>query len=89
MRHQWEWHSKGMLTADMVWKRDGGKDYGKRYLPDTVSRALRSLEESSRIAVKSDGSKSVLYKWLPPERRAGYIPISQRPNGAEHILFRV
>lgn len=80
------WHSKGRLTADMVWKRTAGKEYGKRYLPDTVSRALRLLEESSRVAVKPDG-KSVAYKWLPPEYRKKYIPITQRPAGAEHILF--
>lgn len=81
------WHAKGLLTADMTWKHDTGKHYGKRYLPETVGRALRALEEQSIIAVKAEGI-SVAYKWLPPERRKTYIPSTQRKAGYEHILFR-
>lgn len=75
----WEWHSKGKLTADMVWKHKRGRNTGVRYLPETVGRALRALEERSIIAVKEDGI-SVQYKWLPFERRPGYIPFSQRKD---------
>ena len=81
------WHAKGTLTADMVWKHDIGKHYGKRYLPETVGRALRSLEEQSIIAVKAQGI-SVAYKWLPPSYRKTYIPVTQRKPGKEHVLFR-
>lgn len=81
------WHAKGLLTADITWKHDTGKRYGKRYLPETVGRALRSLEEQSIIAVKAEGI-SVTYKWLPPERRKAYIPTMQRAAGKEHILFK-
>lgn len=80
------WHAKGTLTADMVWKHDVGKNYGKRYLPETVGRCLRSLEEQSLVAVKSQGI-SVAYKWLPPDRRSSYIPVTRRPFGREDILF--
>lgn len=71
------WVSKGTLTADMLWKHPRGKNYGKRYLPETVGRALRGLEEEKVIAVKEDGI-SVQYKWLPPELRGRYIPSSVR-----------
>ena len=81
------WHPKGKLTADMTWKHDIGKNYGKRYLPETVGRALRSLEEQCIIAVRAEGI-SVAYKWLPYEKRPSYIPYSQRKSGYEHILFR-
>lgn len=87
LRVNWAWHAKGHLTADKVWRHDVGKHYGKRYLPETVGRTLRSLEEQSVIAVKADGI-SVAYKWLPFEKRASYIPITQRPAGKEDVLFK-
>ncbi len=82
------WHAKGKLTADMQWKHQRGKNYGKRYLPETVGRALRSLEENRVIAVKADGI-SVQYKWLPSDMRKRYIPSSQRVVGYEDILFEL
>jgi hypothetical protein len=74
-----EWSAKGHITR-IVWKDDRGVPY----LPETVGRALRSAEESSRLAVKYDG-KNTLYKWLPYERRDSYIPTSSRTTDA---LFR-
>ena len=82
-----DWYPKGTLTADMLWRRTDGHKIGSRYLPETVGRALRSLEERSTIAVKADGI-SVQYKWLPEELRKRYIPFSQREVGKEHIFFR-
>lgn len=79
-----DWWSKGTLTADMQWRHDTGKHSGKRYLPETVGRALRSLEEDCIIAVKEDGI-SVQYKWIPPELRGRYIPSSERTGT---LLFR-
>lgn len=59
-------------------------------MSETVGRTLRTLETSSVIAVKDDDNgKSVVYKWLPKERRASYIPWSERPDGKKHILFKV
>lgn len=81
------WHAKGTLTADMTWHHQVGQRYGKRYLPETVGRTLRHLEEDSIIAVKPDGI-SVAYKWLPPVRRKSYIPMFLRPIGKSHILFK-
>ena len=81
-----EWRSKGTLTADMVWKHVAGKNYGNRYLPDSVSRTLRRLEEQSIIAVKGE-NVSVQYKWIPPMMRHTYIPWSRRPEGMKDILF--
>lgn len=78
---------KGTLTADMVWRHRSGKQAGARYLPETVGRALRSLEEESIIAVKPLGI-SVQYKHIPHEMRKGYIPSSQRMQGCENILFK-
>ena len=72
-----DWCSKGTLTADMVWRHERGRRAGVRYLPETVGRSLRSLEEDSVIAVKDDGI-SVQYKWIPHELRAKYIPSSVR-----------
>jgi len=71
----------------MVWKHDRGESYGKRYLPETVGRALRHLEEDSYIAVKGDGI-SVQYKWIPQDLRMRYIPYSRRPNDKKEVLFR-
>lgn len=82
-----DWFAKGTLTADITWKHVRGKHYGKRYLPETVGRALRTLEERSIIAVKADGI-SVQYKHIPSELRARYIPSSDRKQGEESILFR-
>lgn len=82
-----EWFAKGTLTADMVWKHQSGKHYGARYLPETVGRALRHLEEGRIIAVKDDGI-SVQYKWLPNHLRQTYIPYTQRPAHAKHVLFK-
>ena len=78
------WHPKGTITADIEWRHERGKHYGVRYLPETVGRALRHLEEMSIIAVKDDGI-SVQYKWIPPELRAKYIPTSMRTDDK---LFR-
>lgn len=79
LQTNWDWHAKGKLTADMVWKHKRGRNAGVRYLPETVGRALRALEENKVVAVKADGI-SVQYKWLPVERRKAYIPVSQRKN---------
>ena len=80
------WFPKGTLTADIVWKHNSGNSYGKRYLPETVGRALRALEEQAVIAVKPDGI-SVQYKWIPHEMRSRYLPQSMRARGKETVLF--
>ncbi len=82
-----EWYPKGALTADMEWKHPVGKHYGKRYLPETVGRALRDLEEQGIIAVKPDGI-SVQYRWIPHALRSRYIRMSERPVGKESIVLR-
>lgn len=81
-----DWVPKGDITA-IVFKHDSGKSIGARYLPETVGRALRSLEENSIIAVKPCGI-SVQYKFLPTELRARYIPSSSRLVGQEEKLFK-
>lgn len=85
LKNNWDWHPKGKLTADMVWKHKRGRSAGVRYLPETVGRALRLLEEASIIAVKEDGI-SVQYKWLPHEKRPSYIPFSKRADKSK--LFK-
>lgn len=87
LQTNWAWHSKGRLTAEMQWKHVGGKSRGARYLPETVGRALRALEEGSIIAVKQDGI-SVQYKWLDHSRRKSYIPFSVRPDNRKNTLFK-
>lgn len=80
LRTNWgQWYPKGTITADMVWKHKGGRHNGARYLPETVGRALRLLEQRKVIAVKQAGM-SVQYKWLPLDRRQSYIPFSERTN---------
>lgn len=69
-----DWIPKGEILL-LTWK----DDKGKRYMADTVSRKLREAESEKRIAVKPDGV-SVVYKWLPYERRSRYIPTSVRKN---------
>ena len=83
---QADWVPKGELTA-LVWRHTSGKRIGARYLPETVGRALRHLEEDKVIAVKQCGI-SVQYKYLPEERRARYIPCSARAKGQEEVLFK-
>lgn len=75
-----EWVPKGQI--DMLTWRD---DKGKRYMSDTVARKLREAESLKRIAVKED-KNSVVYRWLPFERRTSYIPTSEREG---KTLFRV
>jgi len=82
-----DWFAKGILTADIVWKHQRGKHAGVRYLPETVGRALRTLEEKKIIAVKPCGI-SVQYKHIPPELRWRYIPSSERSIGNESVLFK-
>lgn len=81
------WVSKGNLTAEIIWKHPRGKNAGKRYLPETVGRALRLLEEQKILAVRSNGL-SVEYKYIPSELRERYIPSSARPDGERNKLFR-
>lgn len=83
-----DWVPKGDLTA-IEWKHVRGQNYGKRYLPETVGRALRGLEERSIIAVKACGI-SVQYKHIPVtgDLRRRYIPTSDRDKGAEGKLFK-
>lgn len=75
-----KWTPKGEILL-LTWKDDNGK----RYMADTVSRKLREAESLKRIAVKDDNN-SVVYKWLSFERRATYIPTSERENPS--VLFR-
>ena len=81
-----DWTPKGELTA-IRWVHRTGKSRGHAYLPETVGRALRSLEEDRFIAVKPCGI-SVQYKYLPHHRRADYIPSSARVKGKESTLFK-
>lgn len=73
------WVAKGEITR-LIWKHEDGRTY----LPETVGRQLRALEESKQIAVREDGI-SVQYKWIPHELRSRYIPTSVR-EGAK--LFK-
>lgn len=86
LKNNHAWFAKGTLTADMEWRHERGQHYGVRYLPETVGRALRHLEEMSIVAVKDDG-KSVQYKYLPENYRPHYIPWSTRPDDKKDKLF--
>jgi len=66
------WVAKGEITATQ-WR----DEKGRTFLPETVGRKLREVEENKRIAVKKTG-KSVSYKWLPHDLRDRYIPTSER-----------
>lgn len=76
------WHSKGKLTADLIWKHKNGF----RFLPDSVSTTLRKLERNKIVAVKPDGV-SVMYKYIPVDLRKIYIPTTSRLKGQERKLF--
>jgi hypothetical protein len=60
---------------------------GSTYIPDTVGRTLRLMQESRVIAVRYEG-KNTVYKFLPLYRRHDYIPLDEREAGKEHILFK-
>lgn len=84
-----DWVPKGDITA-IEWTHLSGKSRGARYLPETVGRALRHLEEQHLIAVKPCGI-SVQYKYIPIDGRRlreRYIPTSARPKGKEDVLFK-
>lgn len=74
LMRQETWIAKGSITR-ISWK----DDRYIIYLPETVGRALRGAEEKKRIAVKYEG-KNTLYKWLPHDKRAAYIPTSSRTD---------
>ena len=73
------WVSKGDITR-IAWS----DVQGRVYLPETVGRALRLAEESSRIAVRYHG-KNTMYKWLPEHVRGSYITTATREGGS---MFR-
>lgn len=81
-----DWVPKGNITA-VNFYHESGKSRGAKYLPETVGRTLRTLEEDRIIAVKPCGI-SVQYKYLPIDRRPYYIPSSARLKGNETTLFR-
>lgn len=81
-----DWVPKGDITA-VTFYHETGKSRGARYLPETVGRTLRNLEEQHIIAVKPCGI-SVQYKYLPLHLRERYIPTSSRPAGSEEVLFK-
>lgn len=81
-----KWVPKGDITA-LEWRHTSGRSIGSRYLPDTVGRTLRHLEEAKIIAVKPCGI-SVQYRYLPEEWRKDYMPVSCRPKGKEETLFK-
>lgn len=85
LKEKHEWHHKGFLT-ERVWTNPKNRT---RYMPETVGRTLRILEESSIVACKPEG-KSVLYKYMPSigYYRDEYIPRSARRHGQETILFK-
>jgi hypothetical protein len=84
-QHKSEWFPSAQLTDERKWFRKNGK----RYTSQTVGRKLRLAEEQKRIAVKNDPSSvSILYKYLPLDRRDSYIPTSARLPGQENQLFR-
>jgi hypothetical protein len=76
LMEQTNWVAKGHITRT-PWRDVRGVEY----LPETVGRALRSAEEGKRIAVKYEG-KNTMYKWLPYDKRATYIPTSERTGDA-------
>lgn len=69
-----DWMSKG----DILLRTWTIKD--KQVMADTVSRTLRRMEEEKLIAVKYLPPKKTVYKVLPQEYRAIYIPVSERQN---------
>lgn len=72
-----EWVHKGVIL-NVVFRNSKN---GIPYLSDTVANTLRKLQRECKIAVKPDiNNKSVLYKWLPPDRREFYIPTSERTD---------
>jgi len=84
LRENHDWTPKGRLLR-ITWHNPDGTTY----MPDTVGRTLRNMEADSVIAVKPDRSKSVSYKFLPPDRIERYIPWSERPDNAKFVLFKV
>jgi hypothetical protein len=88
LAHNPDWHNKGFLTDTLKWSYLE-KGTNKTYLAESVGRKLRIAEEESRIAVKQDpNSNSVLYRFLPVEKRSSYIPWSMRDNDKKDILFK-
>ena len=75
-----EWTPKADLTR-IEWRN---KKNGTTYMPETVGRDLRTLEETKMIAVKPLGV-TVQYKYLPEEMKGAYIPTSERTN--QNVLF--
>jgi hypothetical protein len=81
------WIHKGALCDDKEWTHVE-KGVTKRYLGDTVARALRQAESESRIARRDDDNGvSIMYKFLPPPIRNKYIPWSNRKD--KTILFKI
>ena len=66
-----DWIAKGQILLRPWTLND------KQVMADTVSRTLRRLEEESLVAVRYEGKKTV-YKFLPPDYRKMYVPVSQR-----------
>ena len=76
-----DWFHKGdLLSRKWVNLKKGG-----HYMPSTVDRELRKLEECKIIAVKKP-TGSDEYKWLPHYMRERYIPTSERVE--DGVIFK-
>lgn len=79
------WINSGELER-MVFKNRNGT-VAK---PTSVTRRIRELEEMRLIAVKYEGAtQSALYKFIPRELRANYIPVSKRPGHKKNVMWKI
>jgi len=70
-----DWTPKGDITRHTF--KGWSKGQVTYFLPETVGRALRSLEVDSIVAVKYIG-KNTLYKFIPEDLRSRYITSNER-----------
>lgn len=78
------WVSKHMLVRH-TWRN---QKENTNYSPETVAVQLREMERACRIAVRHDEQGHSEYRYIPEPHRSNYLPISERPAGSEHMLWR-
>ena len=84
LEEQGSWINKTSIL-EMPWYNAKTKG---RHSPETVARSLRLAEEECLIAVKYGEKGFASYHFLPEKDRFNYIPLHERAEGKEHLIWK-
>ena len=78
------WFRKGSIITRRWKNSEGGY-----YMPDTVGRELRRMENDKLVAARyKEGEKGVSYRLLKEEERENYVLTKNREGGKKSRMFK-